>query len=104
MAKPKDKASLIQDITNRFRVTAREARDIVTAVGTAAGAATSKDITYGSGSRSKAVTAAAKNLKKQIKETAVAATTGKKGTTSALSTYTTSGEHPTRVGGSKKRK
>jgi hypothetical protein len=34
MAKPKDEKSLIQDITNRYRVTAREARDIVTSVGT----------------------------------------------------------------------
>jgi hypothetical protein len=32
MAKPKDKKSIIQDITNRYRVTAREARDIVTAI------------------------------------------------------------------------
>jgi hypothetical protein len=34
MAKPKDKKSVIQDITNRYRVTAREARDIVTAIST----------------------------------------------------------------------
>ena len=33
MKKPADKhAGIIQDITNRYRVTAREARDIVTAV------------------------------------------------------------------------
>ena len=98
------KDNLIQDITNRFRVTAREARDIVTAVGTAVGAATSKDITYNKGSRAKAVSAAAKNLGTQVKETGVAATTGKKGTTSATSRYTTAGEHPTRVGGSTKRR
>ncbi len=104
MAQPKDKASLIQDITNRFRVTAREARDIVTAVGTVVGAATSKDITYNKGSRGKAVSAAAQNLGKQVKETGVAAATGKKGTTSATSRYTTAGEHPTRVGGSTKRR
>ena len=29
MAKPKDKKSLIADITNRYRVTAREARDML---------------------------------------------------------------------------
>ena len=98
------KDNLIQDITNRFRVTAREARDIVTAVGTVVGAATSKDITYNKGSRAKAVSAAAKNLGTQVKETGVAATTGKKGTTSATSRYTTAGEHPTRVGGSTKRR
>jgi hypothetical protein len=34
MAKPEDKKSIIQDITNRYRVTAREARDIVTAIST----------------------------------------------------------------------
>ena len=71
----KTKASLIQDITNRFRVTAREARDIVTAVGTA-------------NVLGKTATQSDKNLKKigegvnkQIKETITAAKTGKKGTT-----------------------
>ncbi len=71
-----DNKSLIQDITNRYRVTAREARDIVTAVGT--GMATyqsSKDSTNVKGP-------SGKNLIKQVKETAVAAATGKKGTTS----------------------
>jgi hypothetical protein len=69
------KESLIQDITNRFRVTAREARDIVTAVGTAAQAATSSNNPQSKGP-------ANKNVVKQIKETAMAAATGKKGTTS----------------------
>lgn len=68
-------ASLIQDITNRFRVTAREARDIVTAVGTAAQAATSSKNPQSKGP-------ANKNVVKQIKETATAAATGRKGTTS----------------------
>ncbi len=75
MAKPMDKNSLIQDITNRFRVTAREARDIVTAVGTFAQAATSSKNPQSKGP-------AGKNLVKQVKETASAAATGKKGTTS----------------------
>ena len=69
------KDNLIQDITNRFRVTAREARDIVTAVGTAAQAATSSNNPQSKGP-------ANKNVVKQIKETAMAAATGKKGTTS----------------------
>lgn len=99
-----DNKSLVQDITNRFRVTAREARDIVTAVSTAANAATSKTITYGGGSRATAIKDAAKNLATQVKETGTAAVTGKKGTTSASSRYTTSGEHPNRVGGSTKRR
>ena len=53
---------LIQNITNRYRVTAREARDIVTAVGTAAKAPKF-----------------AGNVVKQVKEAATAAATGKKG-------------------------
>lgn len=103
-AKKAVKENLVQDITNRFRVTAREARDIVTAVGTVMDATRNRDITYNNGSRGKAVSAAAQNLGKQIKETGVAAATGKKGTTSATSRYTTAGEHPTRVGGSTKRR
>lgn len=75
LAKGMAKDSLIQDITNRFRVTAREARDIVTAVGTAAQASTSSE-------RQQSRGPAGKNLAKQVKETVRAATTGKKGTTS----------------------
>ena len=71
MAKPKDKKSLIQDITNRYRVTAREARDIVTAVGTLAEA-----------NNSSRVTQAVSNLGKQVKEVGTAAVKGKSGTTS----------------------
>lgn len=76
MAKPKDKKSLIQDITNRYRVTAREARDIVTAVGSAATAArksVQKDMPVGK---------VIKDVAKQVKEVGTAAATGKKGTTS----------------------
>jgi hypothetical protein len=76
MAKPKDQKSLIQDITNRFRVTAREARDIVTAVNTASQALLSKNVNQRPG----AIQAAALDVKKQVKETANAAATGKKGT------------------------
>lgn len=70
--KPKDRVALIQDITNRFRVTAREARDIVTAVSTAAQYRNSENQgTY-------------KDLKKdivtQVKEVGRAAVTGKGGT------------------------
>ena len=71
MAKPKDKKSLIQDITNRYRVTAREARDIVTAVGTLVESPNVGKVKQG-----------VSNLKKQVAETASAATKGKKGTTS----------------------
>ena len=79
MAKAKDKASLIQDVTNRYRVTAREARDIVTSVANAA------SVGYANmGNRNPSGPQTGRMLKdigKQVKETAVAATTGKKGTT-----------------------
>jgi hypothetical protein len=81
-SKAEVKKSLIQDITNRFSVTAREARDIVTAVGTGlqtqVADATSKRVGYKTGQTGPS----GKNLIKQVKETAVAAATGKKGTTS----------------------
>jgi hypothetical protein len=72
------KENLIQDITNRFRVTAREARDIVTAVSTAV---SSRNV--GGGGNKFAV----KDIKTQIKEVGTAALTGKKGTTAAQSGY-----------------
>jgi hypothetical protein len=71
-------SNIVQDITNRFRVTAREARDIVTAVNTAGQAATNKNI------RSpQTIKNAATDVKKQVKETVRAAATGKKGTGAA---------------------
>jgi hypothetical protein len=77
-------------VAGRAKTTAREARDVVTAVGTSARARlNTRSYRTASGGlkstpTSKANTAAAdKNLKKQIKETAMAAKTGKKGTTSA---------------------
>jgi len=87
---PNNVEKLIQGITNRYRVTAREARDIVTAVGTAA---SSLGNTYYKDENPLKITstskrnnaASAKNLVKQVKETAVAAVTGKQGTTSARS-------------------
>ena len=98
MAKPKDKKSLIQDITNRYRVTAREARDIVTAVGTVGRTIVDSNIIPGGSKTSLAgkqsdtgssvskrsrVEAAARNLVKQTREAGSAATTGRRGTTSA---------------------
>ena len=98
MAKAKDKKSLIQDITNRYRVTAREARDIVTAVGTLGRTIVDKNVVPDytkrnsnagkaalvAGSPRRSVTEAAeRNLVKQVRETASAALKGKKGTTSA---------------------
>lgn len=77
-AKPSGIEKIIQDVTNRYRVTAREARDIVTAVGTAAkGNIVDSELGktfYGKNAK--------KNLTTQIGEAARAAVTGKKGTES----------------------
>lgn len=80
----KNKAGIdkvVSDITNRYRVTAREARDIVTAVGTHMQTAVGNQTKKRTGDAS-SVGPSGKNLIKQVKETAVAAATGKKGTTS----------------------
>ena len=83
MAKPKDKESVIQDITNRFRVTAREARDIVTAVTTLGKAVVTPEKNYGSLRKNKSATIVKTvgNIAKQAGETYTAATKGKSGTT-----------------------
>ena len=97
MAKPKDKDSLIQNITNRYRVTAREARDIVTAVSTAArtvvdpnvrqagvsGVIKKGMIAGGRVTPSEVKAKAGRNIAKQIGEVYTAATKGKSGTKSA---------------------
>ena len=61
------KPSNVEKVVNRAKTTAREARDVVTAVGTVAKRPGAKSV---------------KNAVKQVAETAKAATTGKKGTTS----------------------
>jgi hypothetical protein len=101
MAKPKDKKSLIADITNRYRVTAREARDIVTAISTTARAFTGagdpdktddrvgvfkKGSRVGTVTKGDAKSLAVKNLAKQVGEVYTAATKGKSGTKSAKMT------------------
>ena len=96
-AKPNAAEKLIQDVTNRYRVTAREARDIVTAVGTLGRTAltgkneqavrvakgTNNDLKWFPENKGKNIAAAAKNVVKQVNETGTAAKSGKKGTTSA---------------------
>ena len=77
--KPVAKASAIGAVAKRFNVTAREARDIARAVGNVAESARASrgtGSTYGKA----ALKASVKDLKKQVKETGTAATTGKKGT------------------------
>jgi phosphopantetheine adenylyltransferase len=61
----------LREITKRFGITVREARDIATAVGTLAEAGSSKRVKQG-----------VSNLAKQVKEVGTAAAKGKKGTTS----------------------
>jgi hypothetical protein len=80
-ARSKAGASTAAAVAKRFGITAREARDIATALGTVAGRAVTG--TYGANdptAKGKDI----KNLKKQIKEVGVAAVTGKKGTTSDI--------------------
>jgi hypothetical protein len=92
MAKPKNKSGLVKDITSRFNVTSREARDIVTSVGTYF--KTLKDIKPDpvgltpTSSSMRAIGAASSDVRKQIKETVSAAKSGKKGTTAAQSKMT----------------
>jgi hypothetical protein len=99
---PNNVEKLIQGITNRYRVTAREARDIVTAVGTVGNAAyntisVNKKVTPTS---KKNLVGSVKNLATQVKETAVANVTGAKGTTSAQSGGSASGyKFTTKSGG-----
>lgn len=94
MARPKDKtssmkdqSSLIQDITNRYSVTAREARDIVTSVGTYFKTLSRvkpdpRGLTPTAQSMN-ALSKSSKDIKKQVKETFTAAKSGKTGTTAA---------------------
>ena len=81
LLKPNPAEKLIQDVTNRYRITAREARDIVTAVssaGVALGKASEKGNKNDAAAKArKAVT----NIPKQIIEAGKTAVTGKPGTT-----------------------
>jgi hypothetical protein len=96
--------STVQQIAKRFGVTAREARDIATAVGTVAALKFDKNAQYGrytypQAERRKAV----KDLKKQVSETVRAAKTGKKGTTPGHAILE-EGEYPYTYGKGSKRK
>jgi hypothetical protein len=73
----------IADVAKRFGITAREARDIATAVGTAAqGLRNPNYLGTASAVGKKTRPTAGSVIKKQVKETVTAARTGKKGTTS----------------------
>jgi hypothetical protein len=78
-ARSKAGASTVAAVAKRFGVTTREARDIATAV---ANAASVGHANMGKGTKAGPQTGRMlKDIGKQIKETAVAAKTGKKGTT-----------------------
>ena len=102
----KAKPSTIKQVATRFGVTAREARDIATAVGNVGAVIRNKSGTGALGGKAKQIGAAAKEIKKQVGETAKAAKTGKKGTPSKQY-MTITGDQPARIiapGSGKKRK
>jgi hypothetical protein len=79
------KPSTLKQIAKRFGITAREARDIATAVGTVISTTAQLKPSAGgmgsTGASSRRQRQAVSDLGKQIKETATAAKTGKSGTT-----------------------
>jgi hypothetical protein len=72
------KPSTVQQVAKRFGITAREARDIATAVGSAAQAIRK------SPQEGMPVKKIVKDVAKQVKEVGTAAKTGKKGTTATV--------------------
>jgi len=86
---PVKKASGIAAVAKRFNITAREARDIATAVTTLGKAALTPGSNYGNTDKNKKATIikAVGDIAKQTGETATAARTGKSGT-SALKLQT----------------
>jgi hypothetical protein len=75
-ARSKSGASALKEVTKRFGITAREARDIATAVSTAA----KVTARTGTGKTTWARPSQIAEVAKQVKEVGVAAATGKKGT------------------------
>ena len=75
-ARSKSGASALKEVTKRFGITAREARDIATAVSTAA----KVTARTGAGKTTWARPSQIAEVAKQVKEVGVAAATGKKGT------------------------
>lgn len=105
-ARSKAGASTVAAVAKRFGVTAREARDIATAVGNIGAVVRDQSKTGALGGVKKQLGAAVKEVKKQVGETAKAATSGKKGTPSKQY-MTLTGDQPARIiapGSGKKRK
>jgi len=78
----KKNMSAIDKVARRFGITAREARDIATAVGNVSSIVRNTPGTVAKGGKAKQLGKAVKEIKKQVKETGRAATTGKSGTRS----------------------
>ena len=78
MARKKAGSDQLSAVAKRFGITAREARDIATAVSTAA-------MNVKTGASKSFKTKDVQNIKRQVKEVGRAARTGKKGTVSNLS-------------------
>ena len=78
----KSGASALKEVTKRFGITAREARDIATAVSTAA----KVTARTGAGKTTWARPSQVAEVAKQVKEVGVAAVTGKKGTSAGKTT------------------
>ncbi len=98
--------SAISAVAKRFGITAREARDIATAVGNVGAVVRNQSKTGAAGGTKKQLGAAVKEIKKQVGETTKAATTGKKGTPSKQY-MTLTGDQPAKImapGSGKKRK
>jgi hypothetical protein len=105
-ARSKAGASTVAAVAKRFGVTAREARDIATAVGNIGAIVRDQSKTGALGGTKKQLGAAVKEIKKQVGETTKAATSGKKGTPSKQY-MTITGDQPARViapGSGKRRK
>ena len=98
--------STVAAVAKRFGVTVREARDIATAIGNVGAVIRDKGNAGALGGTRKQLGAAAKEIKKQVGETAKAATSGKKGTPSKQY-MTITGDQPARLmapGSGKKRR
>jgi hypothetical protein len=87
LAATKKPENIVQEITNRFRVTKREARDIVTAVGNVGAIFKDEARTGALGGVKNQLKKAGKEIGRQVSETASAATKGQKGSPSKI--YTT---------------
>jgi hypothetical protein len=101
-AKTKPKSTAAQ-IAKRFGITAREARDIATAMGGIKDVLTNRAETGARGGTARQLRNAVKNVATQYKETAVAAATGKPGKP-AKKYLTSMGDNPQTFYGQKKRK